>query len=108
VTQLQAFLLTLCIEVPIACFIAPGRRTGVLALLCSAVTHPFVWLLNEELVTIAPWPRLIALELGAVLVESAIYWIGLRDFKRALVLGAVTNAASFAIGLIIYAILSRA
>jgi hypothetical protein len=102
VTQLQAFLLTLCIEVPVACFIFPSRRVGVLAILCSAVTHPLVWWLNQN-----GWPRLIALELGAVVVESAIYFVGLRDAKKAVVLGVVTNVTSFVIGLIVYAIITK-
>ena len=106
-TQLQAFLLTLCIEVPVACFILPSRRVGVLAVLCSSITHPFVWWLNQDWHALEPWPRLIALEVGAVVVESAIYFVGLRDAKRALLLGTVTNVVSFGVGLIMYALLRR-
>lgn len=104
-TQLQAFLLTLAIEVPCAVYLSrvPDlRRVALLAIAASSVTHPLVWWLNTT-----SWTRLLALELGAVVVESMIYFLGLRDVRRALLLGLVTNALSFSVGLFLYALMRR-
>jgi hypothetical protein len=107
-TQIQAFLLTLALEVPCAVFLAGRlgvadlRRIALLAIAGSALTHPLVWWLSSAWTALPPWPRLLLLEAGAVLVEGAVYRIAVTA-PRALLLAFVANALSFGVGLLLWA-----
>ena len=110
-TEFQALLLSVAIESPLAWLLVtltgwPSRgapHAALAAAIASAVTHPQLW----AFVTWATpgwgwWPATLAGETAVVAVEAAlIAWaIGLRPV-HALMLSLVTNAASFAFGLLL-------
>ena len=90
-----AFVLTCAIELAVIKLLAPVRRNWLpIAFGAQVVTHPLVWigmatLPGSQLV------RLIGVELGATLVEAALYARFLRLPKsEAFALSAAANAAS--------------
>jgi hypothetical protein len=105
---LSAFLLTELVEAPVYRVFA--RTSWTVALVASAITHPFVWFvfpfLGLELDL--PWAATATVsELFAWIVEAA--WLvlaGRRGFApptsspRALVVSLVANAASVAVGFV--------
>ena len=115
-TQSEALLLTLAIEVPIAVglvaalrWTSPRRLLLVAAssLAASTWTHPLLWMVEPLLAaTIRDRAlRLGLLEAGIALVEAAVYWLaaGLPP-RRALLVSVVANGASLGAGLLIYAL----
>lgn len=112
-SQLEAFLLTFVLEVPVALLIARFVKAElkwvlVAALLGTTITHPILWFLNDgdALRFLPPWPRILALEVAATLVEGAVYF-GVARMKPAVAWGTslAANATSFGLGLVIYALL---
>jgi len=102
---LAAWLLTVAVEVPLVALVFPGQRAR-LALACAAGTTvtnlAMNLLLPRWLGAGAAW--LLAGELGALLLEAALYAaVGRpRDPARALVASALANGASFAAGLAVF------
>ncbi len=115
-SQLQALLLTLALEVPLVLLLARLGRWGVdprrlLAVACctSLLTHPFAWF---GLPTLAPhlgwWPRALLVEGGIALVESLLYSALVPlSWRRGLLAGTLANAFSFGVGLVIFRLLAR-
>ena len=112
-TQMEALAWTLGVEVPIVVAIvaaarwAPGRL-GLIALLsvaASCTTHPLLWLADGALQSsLSTPPRWALLESAVVLVESAFYaWPGGLGARQGFLLSLVANAASFGVGLLLYA-----
>jgi hypothetical protein len=112
VTQAQALLLSLAVEVPVALVLA--RRSGAaqvvaVGLAATLLTHPFVWHGTPELARlVGGWWRAVALtELGAVAVEAAVYRVGLgAGWRLAAAIALAANAASFGVGLAVFAALA--
>lgn len=112
-TQLQAMLLSLALEVPVALLVArlahAHRGTTLLAaLLATTITHPLVWHLNHTWFALDAWPRLAVLEVGAVVVEGFVYLLVAR--LRPLVAWGTSlaaNATSFGLGLVLFYWLGR-
>ena len=112
-TQTEAFLLTLAIELPVAIGLATGLRwapgsvlrLAASALAASALTHPILWIVDPLLgPAIATPVRWGLLESAIALVEAAVYRAGAGlPARRALAVSIAANAASFAVGLIVYA-----
>ena len=108
-TQLQALLLSLVLETPVALLLArlvvrvDVRWALLAALLATLITHPFVWHFNETLTMFAPWPRLLLLEVAAFVVEGAVY-LAVARMKPFAAWGTslAANATSFGIGLVIF------
>ncbi|MBL9086077.1 MAG: hypothetical protein JNM10_02955 [Planctomycetia bacterium] len=111
-TQTQAFLLTLAIEVPVVCAgawasAAPRATWGRLpfvAIAASALTHPLLWLVDPALAPhVGPAVRWAVLETTIAVVEGLgyAYAAGL-GVRRGLALGFLANAVSFGVGLWIY------
>jgi hypothetical protein len=89
---LASFVATCAVELAVVRAVMRARVRVVLA--AQLATHPLVWLA----IVIAPGStltRLAVVELGATLVEAAIYarWLGLPR-RDALALSAAANAAS--------------
>lgn len=116
-SQAWAFLATLVLEVPVAIamtrWLGSPRRSWwawalAAAVIGSAVTHPMLWWAGEAwaLPAGSGWPiRMVVLELAVALVEAIFYgWLCRLSAGRALATSAVTNAASFIIGLGIQAL----
>jgi hypothetical protein len=111
VTAPAALAWTVAVEVPIVVALAASRRwasgrLGLAALAAvgaSLLTHPLAWLADRELSTaVAPVPRWIGLETAVTAVEAAAYVFALRlPLRRALAASAVSNAASFGVGLLL-------
>ena len=110
-TQTQAVLLSIAIEVPCVVAWVRGRRladapVGWLVLLgaaATALTHPFVWHGTPAMASWIPsWPVRVAItEIGAWLVEAAVYrWKIPLSWRSALTVSGLANAASFGFGLI--------
>lgn len=107
-TQLEALLLSLLIEVPVVLGVAvvggwlPGERTRLAAIATAAtlLTHPVVWNAWFVLQPHLGWTATAALlEGSAVVVEAGVYaGFGLSP-RRALLVSFVANATSFGIGL---------
>ncbi|MCC7072870.1 MAG: hypothetical protein IT383_16200 [Deltaproteobacteria bacterium] len=105
-TQLQAFLLTLTIEVPVAVFL--GRRLGLVdlrrlalvAVAATTLTHPFAFWAAESWHAWSWASRAAVIEIAVAAAESAVYRLATRaSLKQAVVLGVATNALSFFAGL---------
>jgi hypothetical protein len=109
VSQIEALLLSIALEVPVALafarFIARVDVKWALAaaVLATLITHPFVWHFNETLTALAPWPRLSVLEVGAFTVEGAVY-LGIARMKPLAAWGTslAANAFSFGTGLVVW------
>lgn len=113
-TQPEAMLLSLLIEVPVVAAlglgrVAPGgpwRRLVLVGVAMTLITHRFAWVLNEQL---AAWPfvaRAALIEGLVVLLEGALLarW-GRVGWSQGYGLALVANAASFAGGLVVFALL---
>ncbi len=93
---LGAFALTQLVEVPL--YRGLGKVPVALAFSLSAITHPVVWLVFFSPRWVAPHEaRLLCAEVFAVLVEAALLARPLGG-RRALLLAALANAASVAVG----------
>ena len=114
-TQSEAILVTLGLELPIAAFLvtrlswAPGRLRFVVAasLAASALTHPMLWMVDPVLTPTIPSRglRVGLLEALIVLVEAGVYRLGTGlSPRRSVVVSCVANAASLGAGLLIYAL----
>ncbi len=111
--QTEALLVTLSIEVPIAVALAVWRgwvagRLGTVALsslAASLLTHPLLWIVDPRLKTSFDTPmRWALLETAIALVEAGVYVVGAGlTARRAIVTSFLANAASFGIGVAIYA-----
>lgn len=112
-TQLEALLLSIALEAPVALalarFVVPVEMrvdvkwTLVAAVLATLITHPFVWHFNETLTMLDPWPRLLLLEVGAVAVEGGVY-LAVARMKPIAAWGTsfAANAFSFGVGLVLF------
>jgi hypothetical protein len=113
VLWLWAFGLTLLVEVPLGTAVlrwrgVRGSRAAGALVVCSAVTHPVLW------VVLTTWPHLLgsyvatasAAEVAVTLVEGAILW-GLLSVRPSLALGtaALVNGSSVVVGLLLSPIL---
>lgn len=117
-TQLQAQLLTLAVEVPLAALVfevrgwaeSPRHRLRFLAVAVamSLITHPFAWTLNQDLRPMPFWERALIVEALVVVLEGALLarWARL-GWTRGYQLGLFVNAASFGVGLLISALMRR-
>ncbi len=102
-TQIQAMALSLGVEVPIALALGPrALRTGLAGLAATLITHPVLWLAWFPLRERMPWlVTALALEGAVVAVETLVYRSALAlPWRRALLISAVANAASFGVGLL--------
>lgn len=110
-TQTEALALTLAIEVPVALawLLAAGWlarrawwRAALVVIAASLITHPLAWQANRVwLRSWSFWPRATVIEVGVALVEALVLAWGLTlPPRRALVIAAAMNAASFGGGLL--------
>lgn len=102
---LQAFLLTLAVEVPIVLVllrdVVPERaRLAAIAVFANLATHPAVWFVFTQLFLVGTPEYTIAAEAWAIGVEAAFYVVVVRGLtlRRAIVVSVVANAASFVVG----------
>jgi hypothetical protein len=99
---LLAFVATCTIEVAVVWLLGPrGRRAHQrwlpVTIVAQAATHPLVWIAMATLPG-SQLVRLACVEVGAVIVEAALYRRGLRmPAREAFALSAVANAASLLI-----------
>ncbi len=99
---LVALGVTLAVEVPIVAAFFPGRRRRM-ALVCAIATTATHLVLHFVLPRfLPPGTALLAGEALATVAEAAAYAIVSRDLGRSLVASAVANAASYALGLILF------
>lgn len=100
-SQLGAMGRSILIEVPIALALGPRLpRTAVASAAATLITHPLLWAAWFPMRQHLSWGATAALLEGAVvLVETGVYRLTLDlSWRRALLISAVANAASFAIG----------
>jgi hypothetical protein len=113
VTQLEALALTIGMELPVAFvwFRLAGWLPrdawwrGVLVVVAvSLISHPLAWQANDRwLRAWSLWPRVTVIELAVIVVEAAILAWGLSlAARRALVVSASMNAASFGLGVVLF------
>jgi hypothetical protein len=104
--HLLALGLTLALEVPVVAIawagVAPMGRRVAAGLAVNLATHGLLWLV---------WPglpgsyaaRLVAAELGVVLLEAAAYRLALAgSLRRALAASLLANALSVGAGLLLW------
>jgi hypothetical protein len=110
-TQLEAFGLTLAVESVAAAALAPAFRISRLravasAVLGSSLTHPLLWYsyyMAFEVLGAMTTPLLEAL---VILAEAPFYrMLATPRWTEALLLSLLVNAASWAAGELIYALL---
>ncbi len=114
-TQWQAELLSLAIEVPVATLVVAvglhmrGARMIVVMILAAAagtaLTHPVVWTGVLALAPRVGWVAAVAaLELFAVVGETVVYRVATPlTWRQAGLVSLVANAASFGAGLVLSA-----
>jgi hypothetical protein len=112
-TQAQALLLSLLIEVPVALALCawwgPGahrglRRVALTGLAATLLTHPFAWALLPALHGHLPrYARWLLVEGGVAVIEGLLFWRlgGLHPYRGQLI-GWAANALSFGVGLLIF------
>ena len=113
-TQTDALLLSLALEVPIVVALvawrrwAPGRL-GVVALAAvgaTLLTHPLLWMLDPSV--LPPWPgglRYALPEVAIALIEGAVYaWPAGLGPRRGMMLSVMANALSYGTGLLLQAL----
>jgi len=107
-TQLEAFLLTLALE--LLATLVLGRVVGwpmaprvlIAVVIASVVTHPILWAVARHLPPAWWWPAVLAMEVAIGLIEGVIVGVGGRlGLRRGLVVGVVMNAFSFGVGLLL-------
>lgn len=102
---LVALAVTIAVEVPIVALVFPGERIRM-ALACAVATSATNLAMNLLLYPRAgSWNTYILVgEIGATLVEAAVYWVVSRehDVGRALLASALANGASFSAGLLLF------
>ena len=107
-TQLEAFLLTLALE--LLATLVLGRVVGwpmaprvlVAVVVASVVTHPILWAVARQLPPAWWWPAVLAMELAIGLIEGVfVGFVGRIGLRRGLVVGVVMNAFSFGVGLLL-------
>jgi hypothetical protein len=94
---LQAFTLTLAVEVPLAFALAPrGRRAAFVPIAVAAqlLTHPLAWFAFSE-GYLGWW----AVEGTVLVVETIVYALAAIGWLRASVIAVVANALSAAAGI---------
>ncbi len=110
-SQLEAMLLSLVIEVPVVLALvaifrwAPRSdlwRLVLVAVAATLLSHPFAWYANENLGgTFAV--RAAIIEVSVTVMEAALYaWLGRLGVWRGLAASTVANGASFGIGLLVF------
>lgn len=96
---LQAFALTLAIEVPIVMVLAPRRRRTLGVAVCAQMfTHPLAWLAFQQGV-LGWW----SVEAAVVIAEGAIYSLGFGRPAAAFGVSLVANAISAGLGTVLLA-----
>ena len=113
-TQLQALLLSIGLEAPLALLLIAWMRRGevtdrkmwlrftLIAVGVTLLTHPFAWALNEDLADVQMVTRLAFIEGAVVFIEGLIYghWAKL-GWPRGFAVAGATNALSFGVGLML-------
>jgi len=99
---LFAFALTLTIELPIYVAMLGRRRSSIgLALAVNVLTHPLLWFVFPRFSPL--WLYIAIGELAVFAIEAAIVFAIVRH-RSAVAAALVANAASYAIGNIVMAI----
>ena len=110
-SQLEAMLLSLAIEVPVALLLVALLkwrplpelwRLALVAVAATLLSHPFAWYANEHL-TVTWVLRATIIEVSVSVLEAALYaWLGRLGIWRGLVVSTAANGASFGVGLLIF------
>lgn len=109
-TQLEALLLSLMVEVPVVALLAwrfagaRGSRLAPVALAAVAatlLTHPIAWWLNTAGLRGMPFAtRAAVIEAGVVVAEGGLLMVLLGwRWRRSVGVSALANAVSFAVGI---------
>jgi hypothetical protein len=107
-SQLEAFVLTIVIELAVALGImAIGRqrptvRLVVAVVLGTVVTHPVLWAVAPAIPVGWWWPAIGALEVLIGVVEGVVVVVvGQLPWRRGMFIGVAMNAVSFGLGLLL-------
>lgn len=110
-SQLEALLLSIALEAPLALLLIrltkpdfDRPRLALIAVGVTLLTHPFAWQLNQDLAHVAMVPRMAFIELAVVFIEGLIFshW-GRLGWARGFAISLAANAFSFGVGLLIQA-----
>ena len=100
-----AFVITLVVEIPIVAVLVrrwerDAIRLGIIIVVANLATHPVVWYVISQILSVGTPAYTLAAEIWAVAVETAIYWAAIRGLpvRRALVVAAVANVTSWFVG----------
>jgi hypothetical protein len=117
-SQLEAFTLTILIEVTVAVSLAAtllpaaisspaargwARFVGAV-IFASCLTHPVLWAIAKTVPRDLWWPAICAMEVVIGVVEGVVVGtVGGAGLRRGLVVGVSMNAVSFGVGVILAA-----
>ena len=111
-SQLEALLLSVALEAPLALLLIrwmtrgdfDRARLALVAVGVTLLTHPFAWQLNHDLASVSMVPRLAFIEVSVVFIEGLIYshW-GRLGWGRGFGVSLAANAFSFGVGLVLQA-----
>lgn len=107
-SQLEAFLLTLALEIAATFGIVAlwgwvrGPRLWVAVVVASVLTHPILWAVAADLPPAWWWPVVLAMEVAIGLIEGVVVaTLGAMGSRRGVTIGVAMNAFSFGVGLVI-------
>jgi hypothetical protein len=102
---LVAFVVTLVVEIPIGIALLrraePDRaRLGAIVAFANLATHPAVWFVFPQVLTVGTVEYIVAAEAWAIAVEAVFYAVAIRGLavRSAVTVALVANAASFLVG----------
>jgi hypothetical protein len=105
----RAFVLTLVVEVPVATWLLravdPARwRTAAIVFFANLASHPLVWYVWTQIFLVDTPQFVLAAETWAVVVEAVFYAVVFQGLRpgRALLVSLLANAASFAVGRLVF------
>lgn len=105
-SQWQAMALSWLVELPLLLALLWRRGVGrvcLFGLLATGLSHPVAWRAVSYLSPHDYTQGLWTVELGVVLVEAWVLWLGVtRAWRPALGASAVTNLASFTVGCLLW------
>jgi hypothetical protein len=108
VSQLEAFCITIGIEVLVAMgmttliSVPSIARLSLAVVLGTVLTHPLLWAVADRIPSDWWWPAIFALEVVIGVVEGVVVVVmGRVPWRGGLLIGVIMNAVSFGLGLLL-------
>lgn len=99
---ITALLLTLICELLIVILLFKQTSTFLLLVFAiNMISNPAMNLLLDRIPNLLYTPALLVLEIIVIVIECIMYYLFLRDWRKAFIISAVANGFSLIVGLIL-------